>query len=123
MGIVACERAGAQLTREILRKLNSTYVTPFDREDIHALTERIDVVDDIRAVSDLLILHAIREPLPQMREQAEIVVKAAEAASRLISKLVSLRGLQPDLDANDTLESAGDTTYRLTVAIVIRLLS
>ena len=116
-GIVACEHAGDELTREILAKLNSTYVTPFDREDIHALTERIDdVVDDVRAVSDLLILHSITEPLPEMRQQADILFEATEEAVSMLAKLESLQGIQPHLETIDALESAADTTYRVTVA-------
>ena len=58
--VVGYERLGDELTRELQRKLNQTYVTPFDREDIHALTQGLDdVVDDITAVSELLVLHNI----------------------------------------------------------------
>ena len=56
-----CESLGDELTREILRRLNSSFVTPFDREDIHELTEEIDdVVDDMQAAADLLVLHHVK---------------------------------------------------------------
>ena len=68
--VVQCERRGDELTREILRKLNSTYVTPFDREDIHALAEELDdVVDDMLAVSDLLRLLSIGAILPELKKK------------------------------------------------------
>ena len=46
--VIACERRGDELTRDILQRLNTSFVTPFDREDIHALAEELDdVVDDM----------------------------------------------------------------------------
>src|SRR5437588_2116153 len=115
--IVDCERLGDELTRELVRKLNQTYVTSFDREDIHALTQGLDdVVDDITGVSELLLLHNIVEPLPEMRDLALILVQAAEATANLMRKLENLRGLHDDLETIDRLESQADTINRRTVA-------
>ena len=51
----ACERRGDELTRDLLHRLNTSFVTPFDREDIHALTEELDdVVDDVLEVAHRL---------------------------------------------------------------------
>jgi len=112
-----CERRGDQLTKEILRRLDSSFVTPFDREDIHALTEKLDdVVDDIQAVSELLLLHDVEEPLSGVGEIVEVLVKAAEANVSLIAKLPKLKGLEADLEAIDRLESEADRLYRQTVA-------
>ena len=50
--VIACEQRGDELTRDILRRLNTSFVTPFDREDIHALAEELDdVVDDMLEVA------------------------------------------------------------------------
>jgi uncharacterized protein len=58
--VADCERRGDELTRTILRRLNSSFVTPFDREDIHALTEELDdVVDEMQAAAELLVLHRV----------------------------------------------------------------
>jgi predicted phosphate transport protein (TIGR00153 family) len=112
-----CERRGDELTRTILRRLDSSFVAPFDREDIHALTEQIDdVVDDIQAVSELLLLHDVDEPITEVRELTDVLVKAAEANVTLIGKLARLRGLEPDLEAIDRLESEADKIYRRSVA-------
>lgn len=114
-----CERRGDQLTKEILRRLDSSFVTPFDREDIHALTEKLDdVVDDIQAVSELLLLHDVEEPLSGVGELVDVLVKAAEATVSLIAKLPKLKGLEPDLEAIDRLESEADRLYRQTVALL-----
>lgn len=115
--INACERRGDELTRTVLRRLNASFVTPFDREDIHALTEEIDdVVDDIHAAADLLVLHGVDEALPEMRDIARILVRAAETNVQLISKLPSLRNVEGDLEEIDRLESEADHVYRRSVA-------
>ena len=112
-----CERRGDQLTHAILRRLDASFVTPFDREDIHALTEKLDdVVDDIQAVSELLLLHDVEEPLAGVRDIVDVLVKAAEANVALIAKLPRLKGLEADLEAIDKLESEADRLYRQTVA-------
>ncbi len=112
-----CERKGDELTHTILARLNTSFVTPFDREDIHALTEQIDdVMDDIQAVSELLVLHDVDEPLDEVRELTDVLVKAAEANVALIAKLHKLRGIEPELQAIDRLESEADRIYRRSVA-------
>jgi predicted phosphate transport protein (TIGR00153 family) len=115
--IKVCERRGDELTRSILQRLSSTFVTPFDREDIHALAEAIDdVLDEIHAVADLLHLMAVRTPLPEVQEQAQILVQMAEQTVSLMERLESMKGVQPFLDAIDALESEGDGIYRRTVS-------
>ena len=115
--ITECERRGDEVTNTILRRLDQSFVAPFDREDIHALAEQMDdVVDDIQAVSDLLLLHDVEEPLEEIREMGDILVKAAEANVALIGKLSKLRGIEPELQAVDRLESEGDRIYRRSVA-------
>ena len=112
-----CERRGDELTATILRRLDSSFVAPFDREDIHALTEQMDdVIDDIQAVSELLVLHDVDEPLPEVRELADILVKAADANVALIGKLSKLRGIESELQEVDRLESEADRIYRRSVA-------
>jgi len=108
-----CEHQGDEITRTILQRLNSTFVTPFDREDIHALAESFDdVVDDIQTVSQLMLLTSMNDPLPEMAEQADLLVRMAEEAEKLINQLESMKGVQPHLDAIDSQESEGDAVYR-----------
>jgi hypothetical protein len=112
-----CEHHGDDITRQVLQRLNSSFVTPFDREDIHALTEELDdVVDEMQAAADLLVLHHVEKPLPEVRKLTDILVEAAEANVVLIAKLPKLRGLEPELEAIDRLESAADKAYRRCVA-------
>ena len=116
-GINECEHQGDEITRTILQRLNSTFVTPFDREDIHALAESFDdVVDDIQTVSQLMLLTQVTTALPEMREQADLLVRMAEEAEALINRLESMKGCQPHLDAIDAQESEGDAVYRRILA-------
>lgn len=115
--VTDCERLGDEITRKILRRLNSSFVTPFDREDIHALTEELDdVVDEMQAAADLLVLHNVEKALPEVKELGDILVEAAETNVILIRKLPKLRGLEEELEAIDQLESAADKAYRRSVA-------
>lgn len=115
--VVECERRGDQLTSEILRRLDSSFVTPFDREDIHALAEELDdVVDDMLAVSDLMQLVSVDEVLPEMVELADLLVQMTEEAVGLFARLKSMKDVQRHLDAIDNLESQGDSVYRRTLA-------
>jgi uncharacterized protein len=115
--IMECERRGDEVTDTILRRLDQSFVAPFDREDIHALAEQMDdVVDDIQAVSELLVLHDVEQPLDEVRELGDVLVKAAEANVALIGKLSKLRGIESELSEVDRLESEADRIYRRSVA-------
>ena len=115
--VAECERRGDELTTAILRRLDSSFVTPFDREDIHALAEELDdVCDDVLAVSDLMQLVQIEEVLPEMKELAAILVQMTEQACELLKLLKPMKGVQPYLEAIDKLESQGDSVYRRTLA-------
>ena len=117
LAVLACERTGDQLTRDILHRLDASFVTPFDREDIHALAEELDdVVDDMFAVSDLLQLVRPTQPLGELAELAAIAVKMAEQTVQLMDELASMRGTKPLLESIDQLESEGDAVYRRTMA-------
>src|SRR5207249_5943302 len=88
------EHEGDEITHQIMRALNTTFVTPFDREDIHRLASAIDdVLDGIEAVADLLVLHRIESPLPEMRQQAEVLAKATDQTYQSMAGLRSFSGL------------------------------
>lgn len=118
--VADCEHRGDDLVQAILQRLNTTFVTPFDREDIHALAEELDdVVDDMLEVSHRLQITGITATLPELKEQADLVVQCAAEAEQLIARLESMKGVQPHLEAIDRLESEGDAVYR---RILVRLL-
>jgi uncharacterized protein len=115
--IIECEQRGDVLTREILGRLNTVFITPFDREDIHALAEELDdVVDDVMMVSHRLQLTGVTKPLVELQQQAEILVRMADETVLLMSRLKSMKNVQEHLDAIDRLETEGDAIYRATEA-------
>jgi predicted phosphate transport protein (TIGR00153 family) len=116
--VVACEQRGDELIREILRRLNTSFVTPFDREDIHALAEQLDdVVDDVTEVGYRLELgNRDVAAMPELKLQADLLVQMADETVALVNRLQSMKGMRPHLDAVDRLESEGDTVFRLALA-------
>lgn len=115
--VVECERRGDSITTEILSRLDTSFVTPFDREDIHALAEELDdVVDDMLAVSDLLQLVRPTSELPEVIEQADVLVKMTQQTVQLMDQLNRMQGTRALLDEIDELETEGDKIYRRTIA-------
>jgi uncharacterized protein len=111
------EGAGDDLTHQIVALLNQTFVTPVDRQDIHTLASHLDdVLDSIEAVADLLVLHHIREPIPQLRMQADVLVGASEAMARAVRGLRSFREADRAWTDIVRFERDGDHVYRMAVA-------
>src|SRR5262250_2895852 len=85
------EHAGDAITHEIVRRLNTTFVTPIDREDIYAMASRLDdVLDLIDAVADRLVLYKIDTPSDGCIAMAKIIVKTAEETDRAVRCLRTL---------------------------------
>ena len=113
--LVEAEHEGDRLTHAIYSRLNTTFITPFDREDIHDLAGQLDdVLDAIEAAADMLVLHKVTEPLDAVVEQVRLIDRAARATADGIR---NLRGLKQDslrdylININE-LEDAGDRLYR-----------
>ncbi|MDX6647594.1 MAG: uncharacterized protein QOK40_3321 [Miltoncostaeaceae bacterium] len=115
--IKALETEGDRITREIIRLLNTQYVTPFDREDIYELAGAIDdVVDHIEHACDLLGLYRIEAPMEQSLEQCRVLVAAAEALAAALSKLRGFKGAEAHLVEVKRLEDEGDRIVRDAIA-------
>jgi predicted phosphate transport protein (TIGR00153 family) len=79
------EHEGDHLTHEIVKRLNTTFITPIDREDIHDLASRLDdVLDYIDAAAERLVVYRIKEPTSACRAMADVIVKISEAMDRTI---------------------------------------
>ena len=110
------ERAGDDITVSLFRQLDTSFVTPFDREDIHALAEQLDdVVDDIYHLSEVMVIVPIDHVLPEFVEQIDVLVAMAGRAVELIDRLSQMKGLRQIIDEIDELESKGDAIYRRTL--------
>ena len=82
------EHVGDVLTHDVIRKINTTFVTPFDREDVYALASRLDdVLDLIEAAADRLVLYRIKEPTSGARAFAEVIVKTTDAVQAAVGCL------------------------------------
>ncbi len=111
------EHAGDLISHEIGEKLESTFVTPFDREDIHALISRLDdILDLIEEVADTCILYNIASPNPPAIQQAEIIVRQCEQLAQGLAKLRHFKGVEPFWIEIHRLENEGDRIVRQAVA-------
>jgi predicted phosphate transport protein (TIGR00153 family) len=115
--IVDIEHEGDELTHEVMRRLNTTFVTPFDREDIYSLASSLDdILDHIEAAADLLQLHKIAQPLPQMRGLAQTLARAAGKTAEAMPKLRDMKNMEEYWVEINRLENEGDRFYRRTIA-------
>ena len=115
--VVDIEHEGDEITHEIMRRLNTTFLTPFDREDIHTLGSNLDdVLDHIEAAAEYLQLHKIEEPLPQMVSLGETLALAAKKTAEAMPGLRKMSGLEDYWVEINRLENEGDRFYRRTIA-------
>ena len=115
--ILDIEHEGDDITHEIIRRINVTFITPFDRSDIHLLASGLDdVLDHIEAVAEYLQLHRIEQPLPQMTSMAETLANAARLTANAMPLLKKLKGLEEYWIEINRLENEGDRLYRRTIA-------
>jgi uncharacterized protein len=82
------EKEGDELTHAVLTKLNQTFITPFDREDIHQLASKLDdVLDFIHAACTRIIMYRITAPPPAAGKLAEIILMQSEELQKAMSLL------------------------------------
>ena len=111
------EHEADEVTHEVMRRLNTTFVTPLDREDIHELASSMDdVLDHVDAAADLLVLHKIDKPLPEMKAQADLLLKASETTLDAMRALPAFDQLESYWVEINRLENEGDRTYRQATA-------
>jgi uncharacterized protein len=115
--IFAAEHEGDRITHEIVKRLNSTFVTPMDREDIYALaTQMDDIVDFTEEAADLLGLYQIEAPMAQAQELTTVLVGACEQLSSGLEHLRDFKGLDKYWIEIHRLENEGDRISRNAVA-------
>ena len=107
------EHEADEVTHEVMRRLNTTFVTPLDREDIHELASLLDdVMDHMDAAADLMVLHKIEKPLPEMLTQVDLLVMATATTRDALSVLPDFRSLSEYFVEVNRLENEGDRITR-----------
>jgi len=115
--ILLAEQEGDKITHEIIRRLNTTFVTPLDREDIFGLAGQVDdIVDDIEEAADFLGLYKIEAPMEQALGLADVLVRSCEQLAEALSKLRGFKDLEDHWIAIHSLENDGDRLSRDAVA-------
>ncbi|GAA4820257.1 DUF47 domain-containing protein [Nocardioides caeni] len=113
----AAEHAADETTHAIVKKVNSTFVTPFDREDIYALGSGLDdVMDMMDEAVDLILLYEVKTLPPELSEQVEVLQRCAELTAEAMPRLQSMKSLDDYWIEINRLENTGDRNHRRTLA-------
>jgi uncharacterized protein len=111
------EHAADETTHSIIRRVNSTFVTPFDREDIYNLASGLDdVMDMMDEVVDLVLLYEVKELPAELSTQVDVIKRCAEITSEAMPKLQAMKALDEYWIEINRLENVGDKNYRRTLA-------
>src|SRR3954467_2725604 len=93
--ILLAEQEGDRITHDIVRRLNSTFVTPLDREDIYGLATKLDdVVDYIEETADFMELYRIEAPMEQSIKIADVLVASCEQLAEALEHLRGMKDLE-----------------------------
>ena len=115
--IVACEHEGDRITHDIIQRLNQTFVTPIDREDIYALASGLDdIVDWIEEVGDFFALYRIEAPMSQAQQQARILNHACQQVALAIPRLRGFEDIHHFTVEINRYENEGDRVVREALA-------
>ena len=115
--VVAAEHEGDRITHEIVQRLNSTFVTPIDREDIYGLaTQMDDIVDFAEEAADFLGLYKIEAPMEQATALTKVLVASCEQLAQGLEHLPEFKDLDKYWIEIHRLENEGDRISRDAVA-------
>jgi uncharacterized protein len=111
------EHNADETTHAIVRRVNQTFVTPFDREDIYRLASGLDdVMDMMDEVVDLILLYEVKALPPELSEQVEVIQQCADLTAIAMPKLQSMQSLEEYWIEINRLENTGDRNHRQTLA-------
>jgi uncharacterized protein len=115
--ILKAENEGDRITHDIVQRLNMTFVTPIDREDIYGLATALDdVVDYIEEAADFLGLYKIEAPMDQALDLAEVLVASCQQLYEALDNLRGFSDLEKYWVEIHRLENEGDRISRDAVA-------
>lgn len=113
----AAEHAADETTHRIYQQLNSSFITPFDRQDIYQLAGRLDdVMDHMDAAVDLVLLYQVGDLPTAVSDQIEVLVRAAELTADAMRRLRSMKDLSDYWIEVNRLENQADQVYRKLLA-------
>ncbi|MGI8815192.1 MAG: DUF47 domain-containing protein [Pseudonocardia sp.] len=111
------ETTGDDITHQIMTKVDSSFVTPFDREDIYRLASSLDdVIDAIEEAADHIVLYRLDELPSGMRAQCDVLCRAGHATVAAMGKLSTMSTLRDYTVEVNSLEDEADTIYRRLLA-------
>jgi predicted phosphate transport protein (TIGR00153 family) len=111
------EHQADESTHAVIRQVNTTFVTPFDREDIYALASGLDdVMDFMDETVDLVLLYEVDRLPDEVARQVEVIQRCAELTAETMPRLKSMKDLDEYWIEINRLENAGDKTYRRILA-------
>jgi len=115
--ILLCEQEGDRITHDIIQRLNQTFVTPIDREDILDLASALDdVVDFAEEVADYLGLYKVEAPMEQAQRLAHILMQACRQISEAMPRLRDFKDISHYTVEIHRLENEGDRVTREAIA-------
>jgi uncharacterized protein len=115
--ILICEQDGDRITHDIIQRLNQTFVTPIDREDIYELASALDdVVDYTEEVADYLGLYKIEAPMSQAQELAKVLHASARQIAEAMPRLRGFKDISHYTVEINRLENDGDRITREAIA-------
>jgi predicted phosphate transport protein (TIGR00153 family) len=114
--IQALEKKGDHLSNQIEDRLGDAFVTPFDREDIYELANRLDdVVDYIQAVAETVVIYGVEQPTPESRRLAQILAEQGDELAKAMSGLKARKSVSEHLERVHDLEHEADGLSRAAV--------
>ena len=115
--VLVCEQEGDRITHDIIQRLNSTFVTPIDREDIYALASGMDdIVDFIEEVADFLALYRIEAPMEQAEELAKVLHQSCRQICEALPRMRTYEDISHFVVEIHRLENDGDKIERSALA-------
>ncbi|MCW2999945.1 MAG: putative phosphate transport regulator [Solirubrobacterales bacterium] len=115
--ILICEQDGDRITHDIHKRLNSTFVTPIDREDILELASALDdIVDFTEEVADYLGLYKIEAPMEQAQRLAHVLLEACRLIAEAMPRMRDFRDISHYTVEVNRLENDGDRITREAIA-------
>lgn len=107
------EHQADEVTHTIMRRLNQTFVTPFDRDDIYMLASGLDdCIDFMEEAADLIVLYKVGELPPRVTDQVEVLQRAAELTAAAMPRLRGMKDLAEYWVEINRLENQADKSYR-----------